>query len=291
MNINASLRDVTDRVSVVVGRGQKERRRSSRAVECSKSRIHPRRRQRRRRRPRRCDGVGRNFSCNADYGEHYLLIANPMARAYAHARACVRVYQRYEGVAWRSAVIERARQHDESWNGSLVPPLPLWPGVPAHDLPPFQPLLSLPLQPARSFYPSRSSRGPLPHRSLFLPPFRFASFSHSLSLARSFGRCFLLYLSMYLSLLPGQHMEAALARAPKGRSAVVGEWTNALSAPAAEIKRTGLASSFPPRRNTTKAPPSVHSFVRSSAPLRSDLPAVVSRCLLPSRSQIGRAHV
>lgn len=73
---------------------------------------------------KRDDGVGRNLSCNADYGEHYLLIANPMmrARARAHTRTCMCGYHRHEGVAWRSAMLERAQQHDESWNGSLAPP-------------------------------------------------------------------------------------------------------------------------------------------------------------------------
>lgn len=123
VNINAALRDVTDRMSVVVGWGQKERRRSSRAVECSKSRIHPRDDNN-----HDDDGVGRNLSCNADYGEHYLLIANPMMCARAHARVYMCECHRYEGVAWRSAMLERAQQHDESWNESLMPPPP--PSVP-----------------------------------------------------------------------------------------------------------------------------------------------------------------
>jgi len=54
------------------------------------------------------DGGGRNFSCNAAHREHYLLIANSMVCASPH----------YEGVA-QSAMLERAQQHDESWNGSL----------------------------------------------------------------------------------------------------------------------------------------------------------------------------
>lgn len=86
---------------------QKERRRSSRAVECSKSRIHPR--------DdngddddddNRDDGVGRNLSCNADYGKHYLLIANPMMRARTRVYACVCVRvppPRGSGVAERHA--------------------------------------------------------------------------------------------------------------------------------------------------------------------------------------------
>lgn len=112
MNINASLRDVTDRMSVGCRPGtQKERRRrSSRAVECSKSRIHP---------SddndddddddndSRDDGVGRNLSCNADYEEHYLLIANPIrARVYMRGYMRVRVWvppPRGSGVAERHA--------------------------------------------------------------------------------------------------------------------------------------------------------------------------------------------
>lgn len=86
-------------------------------------------------------------------------------------------------------------------NRGTDPSCPLRPslhaGIPLHDLPPFHPLLSLPLEPPRSFCPCRSLRGPLPRRSLFLPPFRFASFSLSLVFARPFSRP--LYLSVYLS--------------------------------------------------------------------------------------------
>lgn len=86
-------------------------------------------------------------------------------------------------------------------NRGTDPSCPLRPslhaGIPLHDLPPFHPLLSLPLEPPRSSRPCRSLRGPLPRRSLFLPPFRFASFSLSLVLTRPFSRP--LYLSVYLS--------------------------------------------------------------------------------------------
>lgn len=46
---------------------------------CSKSRIRPSVRRQ----------GGRNFSCNVDYREHYLLIANPMAYARVHVYVCV----------------------------------------------------------------------------------------------------------------------------------------------------------------------------------------------------------
>lgn len=56
-------------------------------------------------------------------------------------------------------------------------------------------------------------------------------------------------------------MDTAFARTSKRRSAVVGEWMNALSAPAAEIKRTGhflLPLASPP-----SVRPSAHLIVRS----------------------------
>lgn len=180
------------------------------------------------------------------------------ARVYACACACVCVcvgrgrggYHRYEGVAWRNAMLERAQQHDESWNGSLVPPRTLLSITGIRSSSFSSTSLSLSFTSATtsvllsfSLF-ARSFATPLA-LSLFFPLRVFLALAYSLA--------FNLPLSIYLSisvvrffpLFPGQHMDAILARAPKGRSAVVGEWTNALSAPAAEIKRTGRFLLFP----------------------------------------------
>lgn len=73
------LCDVTDGPRVRrAGREQKERRSSTSVLEIENTSFSVRRR------------GGRNFSCNADYREHYLLIANPMA--YVCMCVCVYIY-------------------------------------------------------------------------------------------------------------------------------------------------------------------------------------------------------
>jgi len=69
---------------------------------------------------------------------------------------------------------------------------------------------------------------------------------------RSHIICLLTSLSFSLLLSLSERAVAALARASMGGFSVVGEWTNALSAPAAEIKRTDhfLLS---PHRNATSS--------------------------------------
>lgn len=174
-------------------------------------------------------------------------------------------------------MLERAQQYDESWNESLMPP------------PPFPSLFlcrsnrsrsssflssSLSLSVTPVFHLSRSSCGPLPHRSFFLPPFRFVSLFRSRLFARS--------ASLFIHLSPSATHGCPLSRAHPRDG--VGEWTNALSAPAAEIKRTGRFL-LSPHPNTTKAHrPSVRSFVRPFVPPLRPLSRSLSLPPLPSCS-------
>lgn len=161
-------------------------------------------------------------------------------------------------------------------NRGTDPSCPLRPslhaGIPLHDLPPFHPLLSLPLEPPRSSRPCRSLRGPLPRRSLFLPPFRFASFSLSLVLARPFSRP--LYLSVYLS------RSVSLSRLTHGcrsRARTQGTVRRCRRVDERFVGARGRDQThrpFPPFPRAVTRPrfhrpsirPFVRSFVRSSAP-------------------------
>ena len=198
-----------------------------------------------------------------------------------HARVCACVWcvwippHRHEGVAWRNAMLERAQQHDESWNGSLVPPRTLFPS-PGYDLPPFHRLLSLSLQPPRFLLSfslfARSFAAPLA-LSLFFPLRVFLALAYY-----SLVQLPSLYLSIYLCrsfsflLFLGQHMDAILARArTQGtvrRCRRVDE--RSLCRRPRLRSNAPAVSSFSPRRNTTKVPPFVHSsvrlFVRSFVP-------------------------
>jgi len=181
--------------------------------------------------------------------------------ARAHARVCMYVcrYHRHKRVAWWNAMLEQAQRHDESWNGSLMSPLPLLPLTIflfiLFSLSLSSSILATPVLPSFSFFVQSFAASLALSRSFLFHVFLAFTLACSASLSISF------ILSFSLSRLTW----TPLSHAPKERSAVVGEWTNALSAPAVEIKRTGhfLLS---PHRNTTKVPSIRPSFV---SPFRS----------------------